>query len=467
MGLLLALAPLGLALALILSGRAAIWSAGLIGASLALALAWVDGGGLAAADALARGLWIAWMAISIIVAGLFFQKAALAATPDVFHLAGDAAGQRSRAFVAVFLLGVFVESASGFGLGAVAAAAMLAGSGLPPVRAAALALLSLSLVPWGALAIGTNVAAGLTGLPVAAIGVESAILNAPVLATALVLFWLWAPGGFDPRAMAAEALWVAALLGLLYAANRAGVVDVAGVIAAGALFALRYVIDKARGRPALAAAPFAGFALLIVALRLAPGATPALEAIWTLRPWSDLPGFPPVAHASLWLAVAGACYGLAKGLGAGGLGLAARDTLKAAWIPTAVTAGYVVLGEGMAATGAPAAIAEAVASALGAATGYATPAFAALAGWLTGANAAAHGMLAGLQAALGAAAGDPLASVANQNVVASAYTMLSPMRVALVAAALGIAGQENRVVAKLAPFAVAVLVVGWAATALA
>lgn len=467
MDLVWALTPLGVAFALILTGRVGIWPAGCVAAAAALALAAADIGLAGAVNAAGRGLWVAWQAVSVVLAGLFFQKAVLAATPDVFAPSGGAADERARAFAAVFLLGVFVESASGFGLGAVAAAAVLGASGMAPMRAAALALLSLALVPWGALAIGTGIAAGLTGLSIVDIGVASAWLSVPVLGVALGLFWLWAPGRFDPQAMAAETAWLAALLALLWAANAFGVVDVAGVIAAGALFALRFAIDRARGRPALSAAPFALFAGLIVALRLLPGVTPALEALAMLRPWPDLPGFPPLAHASLWLLVVGAGYAFAKGLGLGGTGRAALAALKAAWTPTAVTAGYVVLGEGMAAAGAPTEIAQAVAGMLGDGAAYATPAFAAVAGWLTGSNAAAHGMLVDLQAAIGAAAGDdPLSAVSNQNVVASAYTMLSPMRVALVAAAVGLVGQETRLVLKLAPFAVAVLIVGWAATAL-
>lgn len=468
MDLLLALLPLGAAFALILAGRASIANAGLIGAAIAVGLAGLDGGVIVAADAVARGLWIAWLAISIIVTGLFFQKAALAAAPDVFRLPGGSASDaRAQAFTAVFLLGVFVESASGFGLGAVAAAAVLQAGGQGTVRMAALALLSLALVPWGALAIGTSIAAGLTGFPAAAIGVESAFLCVPVLATALVLFWRWAPGPVSLKAMAAETLWLGALLALLWAANRFGAVDVAGVIAAGALFALRWAIDRARDRPALTAGPFALFAVFIVALRLVPGVTPWLEALWTLQPWPTLPRFAPVAHASLWLLVLGAGFALSQGLRPRRLAAAGQATLKAARVPVLVTAGYIVLGEAMAARGAPAVLADAVAGLAGAGAAYGTPVFAALAGWLTGSNAAAHGMLVELQAALGSAAGvDPLRAVSAQNVVASAYTMLSPMRVALVAAALGLAGQETRIVRLLLPFALAVLAVGWGAIAL-
>jgi len=468
MDLLQALAPIGLALILIVSGRVSVAGAGCWGAGAALALAWLNIDFAAAAEAAGRGLWIAWQAVSIIVAGLIFQRTALAAAPNVFRPAGGAAAgdERGRAFAAVFLLGVFVESASGFGLGAVAAAAVLQAGGQATARVAALALLSLALVPWGALAIGTGIAAGLTGLPIASIGVESARLSAPVLAAALVLFWIWAPGRRTARAMATEALWLAALLGLLWAANWAGAVDVAGVIAAGLLFALRWATDRSRGRPALTAAPFALFAIVIVALRLAPGATPALSALWSIRPWSDLPAFAPLSHASLWLLIVAGAYALANGLGPKRIGGEIRAALRAAWIPTLVTASYVVLGEAMSETGATATIAAGVNRAAGAAAPYASPIFAGLAGWLTGSNAAAHGMLVELQAAVGeATASDPLAVVSVQNVVASAFTMFSPMRVALVAAALGLAGQESVIVRRLAPFALAVLIVGWAAIA--
>jgi len=471
MELLAALAPLGVAFALILSGRASIAAAGGVGALAALGIAARTGGFGDAANALARGLWVAWMAISIIGAGLIFQKLVLAARPNVFRPPAGAAApgdDRARAFAAVFLLGVFVESASGFGLGAVAAAAALQASGLGGVRLAALALLSLSLVPWGALAIGTGIAAGLTGLPASAIGVESARLSIPVLAAALVLFWAWAPGQRRLYAMATEAAWLAALLALLWAANALGAVEVAGVIAAGALFCLRWAIDRARGRTALAAGPFALFAAIIVALRLAPGVTPALAGLWTIRPWTDLPGFAPFAHASFWLVLTGLAYAAAAGLGPRRIGREVAGALRAAWIPTAVTAGYVVLGEGMSAADGPRIIAAAATDAAGAAMPYATPLFAALAGWLTGSNAAAHGMLVELQAELGAAGGggEALLGVSIQNVAASAFTMISPMRVALVAAALGLAGREAEIVRRLAPFALAVLVVGWAATAL-
>ena len=473
MTLLLALLPLTAVFALVLSGRVSIARAGCIGAAIALihvALV-TDGDAVAklfnAADSAGRGLWVAWQAISIIITGLFFQRIALTASPEAFAPAKAATSEadaRRRAFAAIFLLGVFVESASGFGLGAVAAVAVLQGSGLPRERIAPLALLSLSLVPWGALAIGTQIAAGLTETPLPRLGADSAILSIPVLTAALTLFWFWAPGGFKPSAMLPEALWLGAMLAILYFTNTYGVVDVAGVIAGGALFALHWLIDRAWKREPLRAGPFAILAAALIALRLIPGVTPALESLWTIKPWPDLYGFPPAAHAATWLILIAVLFGLSKGMSMRSIGSQANAALKLAWIPTVVTAGYVVLGECMSGAGSQTVIATAVADILGESAGFATPVFAALAGWLSGSNAAAHGMLAELQAALGVATGEGGGiSLTVQNVVASAYTMLSPMRVAMAAAALGLIGQEAAIVRKLAPFAIAVLIVGWVA----
>ena len=461
----LALLPLGAALALIASGRVSVAHAGLIGAGLALALAVYVSGVPAAGDAALRGLWVAWQAISIILAGLIFQRTALAAAPGVFQ-AKAGGDDRAQAFAAVFLLGVFVESASGFGLGAVAAAAALPATGVQGARRAALALLTLALVPWGALAIGTTIAAGLTGIPVATLGEGSAVWSVPVLLAALILFWLWAPRASGGR-MAVEVLWLAALLALLWLVNVMGAVDVAGVVAAGALFALRFAIDRSQGRSGMTAAPFALFALLIVALRLTPGVTPFLSDLIALRPWADLPDFPPLAHASFWLLATAFAYAAAKGLPAARIGAETVAALKAAKTPVLVTAGFVVLGEAMARSGATEIIATSLTGGLGPAAAYGGPVFAALAGWLTGSNAAAHGMLVDLQAAIGAAAGqNPEGAVVAQNVVASAYTMLSPMRIALAAAALGLLDQEGKIARLLLPFAAAALGVGWLQTAL-
>ncbi len=465
--LLISISPLALSLILISSRRASIANAGLIGAATALLLTWRNIDDANVLFILGRGLWIAWLAVSIILTGLIFQRLALKANPDAFKPSASASDQRKQSFTAIFLLGVFVESASGFGLGAVAAVSVLSAQGIASVRLAALALLSLSLVPWGALAIGTTIAAELTGTSLSMLGVESTFLSVPVLIAALALFWLWAPGPRSFIAMLREAGNVAALLGILWAANGAGFVDIAGILAAGTLFAFTGAYDRFKGRAPLDAGVFGAFALFIVAIRIIPGITELLRSLWIIEFTEDLPAFAPFAHPSFWLIVFGLGYAYWKSVPIFETIQISGRAFRAAYVPVAVTIGFVVLGQGISALGAQKEAVLLLGEISGSQSVYFGPIFAALAGWLTGSNAAAHGMLAEFQAALGAATGeDPIHTVAIQNVVASAYTMLSPMRIALVATALGLIGKEAEILRLLTPFAVVVLIIAWAATAL-
>jgi L-lactate permease len=267
--------------------------------------------------------------------------------------------------------------------------------------------------------------------------------------------------------MLREAGNVAALLGILWAANAAGFVDIAGILAAGTLFAFTGAYDRLKGRAPLDAGVFGAFALFIVAIRIIPGITELLRSLWIIEFTEDLPAFAPFAHPSFWLIVFGFGYAYWKSVPIFETIQISGRAFRAAYVPVAVTIGFVVLGQGISALGAQKEAVLLLGEISGSQSVYFGPIFAALAGWLTGSNAAAHGMLAEFQAALGAATGEnPIHTVAIQNVVASAYTMLSPMRIALVATALGLVGKEAEILRLLTPFAAVVLIIAWAATAL-
>ncbi|MFZ9015289.1 MAG: L-lactate permease, partial [Alphaproteobacteria bacterium] len=244
-------------------------------------------------------------------------------------------------------------------------------------------------------------------------------------------------------------------------------VDIAGILAAGTLFAFTGAYDRLKGRAPLDAGVFGAFALFIVAIRIIPGITELLRSLWIIEFTEDLPAFAPFAHPSFWLIVFGLGYAYWKSVPIFETIQISGRAFRAAYVPVAVTIGFVVLGQGISALGAQKEAVLLLGEISGSQSVYFGPIFAALAGWLTGSNAAAHGMLAEFQAALGAATGEnPIHTVAIQNVVASAYTMLSPMRIALVATALGLIGKEAEILRLLTPFAAVVLIIAWAATAL-
>ena len=83
---------------------------------------------------------------------------------SIAHLTGD---QRLQALLIAFCFGAFVEGAAGFGTPVAISAALLAGAGFTPLRAAGLALLAnTSPVAFGALGTPITVLAEVTRLDV-------------------------------------------------------------------------------------------------------------------------------------------------------------------------------------------------------------------------------------------------------------------------------------------------------------
>jgi lactate permease len=477
------LLPLGAAIVLLASGRVPLLLAGLGGLILTVPVAFLAHGGdgfapFALAEA-ARGAWIAWQAIAVVIGGLLFYQVIRAAEPELFEGDGGAAAgpvlSHRGLFAICFLVGPFAESATGFGVGAVIAASLLARSGLRGAPAVAFALYSQILVPWGALAIGTVVGAALIHMPLAALGMRSALLSVPILVAELAVFWSLA-ARFCAPASAKEKLddllWLAALLALLAAANRYASVEVAGVAATGLLLPLRYLRDA---RPSLAAArravaqaaPYLALTLLLLATRLVAPLAAVLRGAWAIQPYGDLPAFAPLHHASVVLVAVALCYG-----GAMGALRRWRDILARLWrsarTPVAVTLVFVVMAQLMAAAGIAQRLAEGWSDVAGPLALAATPLFGAAAGFLTGSNVASNGMMLPLQAALAASAGaDPTWIAAVQNVAGSDFTLLSPIRVAMATALLGLVRTEREIYRLLAPLAATVILVLLAAALLA
>jgi len=102
-----------------------------------------------------RGSWLAWHAISVMVAGLYFHTA----IRSTQHSDNSAVAPvtESQLFTLVIFIGPFVESAVGFGVGIVVIVGYLLQRGVPPMCAALLSLLSQTMVPWGAFAGGLPV----------------------------------------------------------------------------------------------------------------------------------------------------------------------------------------------------------------------------------------------------------------------------------------------------------------------
>ena len=247
------LLPLLTVIALLALRKGSLLQAGVAGLLLTLPAAYValpDAGGFAGylAGEFGKGAWLAWQALSVILAGLVFHNVNKSAHPELFEPGRDTAGAFSyrRLFAVCFLLGPFFEAASGFGVGMVITLPFLLRMGVTGSSAVVFALFSQILVPWGALAVGSVVGAGLAGVTLQDIGVHSALISTPLLFGYLAMFWRLAAlqgHAVELRQRLDDTVWVGALAGLLYIANRYIAVETAGLFATGVLLAVRFWRD--------------------------------------------------------------------------------------------------------------------------------------------------------------------------------------------------------------------------------
>ncbi|UKJ77387.1 L-lactate permease [Azospirillum brasilense] len=483
MPLTLHLLPLAATVALLVSRRVSMLTAGTAGMALAAgvlmaALMVAQPSGTTAPDWLAQlpgllpavalkageGAWLAWHAMSIIAAGLLFHRAfeARAVKAEAQVEAKTPAERRRAVFVACLLAGPFAESVTGFGVGLVVALAMLRPLNLPPAHAAALGLFSQMLAPWGALGVGTRVGAELIGVSFTELGTASAALMVVVLPSLLLVFWRLIHGAGLTSSLTDRARDVAlmlALAGLLWLTNRFVAPELGGGLATAVLL----LAVEARRLPRDAAGLSRLLALLwpyvvlvggLMATRLVPPLSDWTANWLVLDPFGGLAPMPLLRHPSTWL-VAIALVMLA-GLPRGRALAVAGPALRAALVPMAATLVFVELAAFMAASGGAAAFGQAWQAVAGSAAVLAVPVLGAATGMLTGSNTASNALMMHIQVNLASGSGLPLiAAAAIQVVAGSVCTLLTPGRIVLASSLLGLTKAESAIYRLALPIGVA------------
>lgn len=332
--------------------------------------------------------------------------------------------------VLLVVLGItpFAESVTGFGIGVVVAVPLLRHIGFPAGKSAVLGLFGLVLVPWGALAPGTLIAAQLGGVGFDELGVRSAALSGIVFgligAAALVV----ARGGRGAVSHLPDLLVVAGTLwAAVWVANLVVGTPLAGVISGLVGIGAALVLSRLRDRVSLRIdAPtwraLRPYAVLVTGLLVSSLLVRGLggDGAWE---WASSP--------ATWLVLTCLVAPWLVELRGAALREAVVTGLQR-WRPiAAATALFLALGGVLTATGMSAALAEA-ASELGPAYLAFVPVVGGLGGFIASSNTGANAMFAASQAhaahALGASS---LQVLASQNVSASLLTMASPPRVAL------------------------------------
>lgn len=436
---------------------------------VALFAAPVPFNGALLALALERGLWIGWIITPYILGGLLFwqmasqDRLAPAKGGPVHAEPGDPLARRRLLFFACFLIGPFAESATGFGVGMLGTVLLIRPLGIKPRETMVFALLSQTLIPWGAMGSGTLLASAYARVPAVQLALYSMVAVALLMGVWMVLFWrtasragLRAPTSEHWR----EAGWMAASLALLSAATALLGPETALLAAYGPLIVLRFLHDRRPDRPeALEAArralPYILVIACLVATRLLPGLNRWLAGLADVRPFADLPGWAPFLHAGSWL-IAGALAMAAWQRRRGVLGAQAR----AAWMTGrhAVVSVFLfaMMAEALAGAGISQAYADGLFASLRDWTMLITPILAGTFGILANSGNAPNSLFMPSQLSLAVQAGLSVpAAAALLHVSGTSMGIFSPVRMSIAAGLAHGRGQERSVYVLLLPFALA------------
>lgn len=438
---LLAVAPVLLALAVILVGRRApLWgaAAGLAGALLAAAtLPGAALSGEAAGRALETTGIVTLAAALVIGPGLLLNMALRAQGATARLVDGLAAVEMAperRALALVMGLLPAVEGVTGFGIAlllSVPLLSRLAGA----ERGLRLALIAMFIMPFGALALPTTVGGALIGFPPEVLGAATVAYSLPALIV-FALAALFVFGGVAAlRRSAHYALALALFLGLgLWLNCRYLFVETAAAFSGVMVAAAGLGWEAARGRLSLRAAevraglaglaPFAVATALIALARGAPPIYAALTDAWrivgerlTLAPLTS-PGLALLAVALGLLALRPVRLDL-------------RLWLVSAARPVATVFAFVLLAQTMREAGLLALAVEAARDLPpGPLVGLAA-AVAVLSGFATGSGVAGNALMLTAQYEVGATLGRALDFAALQNAGAGHSSFASPAIVAL------------------------------------
>ncbi len=419
-----------------------------VAAALVIALAWFQTPWADLGEAFGGGAWTLVEVLAIIGGGVLLSRVMdRTGAQQRIALWLSAGGGPTISSALLMVTGVvpFMESVTGFGVSVIIAIPLLRALGFTPLRAALLALLGLTVAPWGSMAPGTLLGSEIAGVTLMDLGLASGVFNVlPFVlggALAAVVAGHGAHevgslrGGPNPRAYAT---WVG--IGLTAGLVESALVMVAnlllGTAVAGAvgtlLMSAGWALVISRGRlqptPWLTLAPY-----LILLLGTVAGQT--LERTLWPNGWGALVGSP-----ALWSAV-GAVAGIwLLRMESHHRWLLPRETLRV-WLGAAIPTGlYLVLGYAVSGGG----LAESLAVALTGLGGVylaLVPWIGGLGGYITASNTGANSMFGGTQTAAANALGvDPLWVMAAQNSAAGLGCLTSPARIEL---AYRLASQED------------------------
>ncbi len=430
------LLPVVLFVGLLASQRVPALPAAMLAMATTLGVAWSSAptqiGPVELARMVAAGIWIALPAALVILAGLFFAESVARANPPGLARPPDHRDVANTCFV----IGPFIETATGFGVGYAVAMSGITRLGIKGSEALALAAFSQYLVPWGALGIGSHISTQIAGVPWEAVGWRCAVHSSLSCCALLPVFWrVSAAAGFAPsrRDRIEWLLTLSGLFVLLISTNWAFPVEVAGLAALGPVLVVRHMMGHGKMglNPAhlRAAVPYVILVGVLALTRLLSPFRNILEII-EIRPFRELSPFFPLMSPALPLLVIGLVECWHRG-GLASVHSIGRATCLKGWQTAALTVVLIGMAWVMVGSGISGAIMLSAAMLAGSFSPVLLPMVGALGGLLTGSNVGAGSMSMPLVAGLGLSSPGTAWVVAAAICAGSAMASISPGRFSL------------------------------------
>jgi len=416
-----ALAPLAVALALVMGGRGVPLAAA-AGMAVALALVALTDFSIAPAalPGAAATVLILALSVAMVVAPGQYLVAVLRAHGIIDGLAaridGIAMARERKALITVLGIAPAVESLTGFGVSMFISLPILLHL-YGRRRGFYLGLLGMNIMPWGTFALATLVGSAIAGVDLRELGIATSMTSAlvfPLLGVAAVAVM---GGG---RALRAHG-WFGLALGvalsaLLFVGNRFLVVEAAGVFAGAGVILMGALLGRpaagavVAGQKALAALtmPYLLLVGLIVGSRAVPPLWEFLSTALVLQ--SGELRFAVLTSPGVMLAVTAA---LVQAFHRARAGLGA--SLRRSCHPVACIFAFLVLAQTMREAGMVGVFAEAVGRTGAAAVTLLTPLLGALSGAATGSNVSGNVLMMPALAEVGARFGASALFAAAQN----------------------------------------------------
>lgn len=414
-----------------------------------------------------RGALIAWIAAYVMFFGIFLfhlmnENGNIKNIGDFFSRITD--NRNWQVMLIVIGLSPIIESASGFGVSLMVITPILIILGLSRFRAVIVSLISLLAIPWGALATGMIIGAGLVDMDPKIMGTWSAILSVPIFLFLFGMAMYYSEGIKSVKEMAGMIILLSSIFSVvLIATNYYISVELAGVLAgvctslSGFLFLA--VKNKRSGYSVKwkvkefyqSMIPYLVLTLLIFLTRLIPFLKDFLNNHFVL----DLKLFsfnmPMLYSPGFWLAIT-CLYTIMRFKIKS---VIVKDSLKKTikqWIPFYLsTTAFIGMSEIMMASGMTLTLATSISHTLGYGFLILSPFIGFLGGFLTGSNAGSNAMFIGLQNEIATQVGVNGKLIASiQNISSSHANMASPSRILLASTVFLAGARENELLRKVA-----------------